>query len=176
MSGSSIIATTSRCTGKTTTRVLPLHLRIPHWSGPKVSIHCLLSASSLTPRSVDIGVSNVQIDSSLGYTNYMIWQDEDTTIRGANVTWAAENTKIAAGNGPNNLDTWTLQVNGNNVNAVRGTHLSITAVSNVGNGANLLAFLQETGNDVQMYTRNAFNSGAAWQSASLDPVPPSNSN
>lgn len=104
----------------------------------------------------------------------MIWQDKDTTIRGANVTWGAESTKIAAGNGPNGLDTWTLQQGGNNVYAVRGTHLSITAVKTVSNGASLLAFLQQTGDDLLMFTRDAFNSGALWQTAAQDPVTPSN--
>lgn len=102
----------------------------------------------------------------------MIWQDKDTTVRGANITWAAEDTKIAAGNGANGLDTWTLQQDGNDVQAVRGTHLSITAVRNVGDGASLLAFLQQEGDDMQMFTRAAFNSGALWQTAAQDPVTP----
>lgn len=104
----------------------------------------------------------------------MIWQDEDTTIRGANITWLAEGTKIASGNGPNGLDTWTLQEGGNDILAVRGTHLSITAVKTVSDGASLLAFLQEDGDDIQMFTRDAFNSGALWQAAAMNPVKPNN--
>lgn len=102
----------------------------------------------------------------------MIWQSEDTTIRGANITWGAENTTIAAGNGEDGLDTWTLQYGGEDIHAIRGTHLSITAVSTVGAGALLLTFFQEEGDDVQMYTRDAFNSGALWQQAAQDPVVP----
>lgn len=100
----------------------------------------------------------------------MIWQANDTTIRGANITWGAENTKIASGKGENGQDTWTLQYQGADVHPVRGTHLSITAVKTVSQGALLLAFFQGFGDDVQMYTRDAFNSGALWQVAGQDPV------
>lgn len=123
---------------------------------------------------MDIGISDVQIDSGLGYTNYMIYQAEDTTIRGANVTWAAENTTIAPGN-QNGLDTWTLQYNGEDVHALRGTHLSITAVKTVSNGAAMLTFFQESGDDMKMYTRDAYNGGGLWQQAAQDPVTPNNS-
>lgn len=120
---------------------------------------------------VNINIPDVQRDSGLGYTNYMIWQAQDTTINGANVTWGAENTTIAAGN-HNGRDTWTLQYNGEDIHALRGTHLSITAVRTVSEGASLLAFFQETGDDMQMYTRDAFNSGGLWQAAAQDPVVP----
>lgn len=119
---------------------------------------------------VEIGVSNVQKDSALGYTNYMIWQADDRTVQGANITWGAENTKIASGNGANGQDTWTLQCQGEDVHAIRGTHMSITAVKTVGQGAQLLVFFQGFGDDMQMYTRDAFNSGALWQEAAQDPV------
>ncbi|KAK5944027.1 hypothetical protein PMZ80_003308 [Knufia obscura] len=122
---------------------------------------------SWTP--VNIDVQSVQKDSGLGYTNYMVWQAEDTTINGANVTWGAENTTIAE----NGQDVWTLQTNGEDVHAIRGTHLSITAVSTVSKGASLLTFFQEAGDDMKMYTRDAFNSGGLWQAAAEDPVVPS---
>lgn len=100
----------------------------------------------------------------------MIYQAQDTTIRGANVTWGAENTTIAAaGTG---LDTWTLQSGGKDIHALRGTHLSITAVQTVSKGSSLLAFFQETGNDMQMYTRDGYNTGGLWQAAGQDPVTP----
>lgn len=102
----------------------------------------------------------------------MIYQHEDTTIRGANVTWGAENTKIAEGNGDGGLDTWTLQYGNEDIHAIRGTHLSITAIQNAGSGSTLLTFFQETGDDMQMYTRDGFNSGALWQQAAQDPVTP----
>ena len=119
---------------------------------------------------VDIGVDNVQKNSGLGYTNYMIWQAQDTTIHGANITFGAENTTIAATT--NGLDEWTLQSNGKDVHAVRGTHLSITAVQTVSKGSSLLAFFQEEGDDMQMYTRDGFNTGGLWQQAAQDPVVP----
>lgn len=100
----------------------------------------------------------------------MIYQADDTTVRGANVTWAAENTTIADGNGENGKDTWTLSQGDNVVHAVRGSHLSITSVKDVGGGAELLIFLQEEGDDVSMYTRGNLNSGALWQQAAQNPV------
>lgn len=118
---------------------------------------------------MDIGIDNVQIDSSLGYTSYAIYQAQDTTIHGANITFAAENTTIAT-TSQNTLDTWTLQANGQDIHALRGTHISITAVKTVSSGSSLLAFFQEEGDDMQMYTRDNFNTGGLWQAAGQDPV------
>jgi len=140
-------------------------------NGRQVSpVNCSVASHVLT-LAVDIKVKNVQKDSGLGYTNYMVWQAQDTTINGANVTWGAENTTIAAGN-LNGLDAWVLQTGGKNVNALRGTHLSITAVTTVSQGANLLVFFQESGDDMKMYTRDNSNSGGLWQAAAQDPVVP----
>lgn len=163
------------CLGGTIIALKLLLPTIPLVHGLKVS---RLADSSLlafaNSRQVDIGIDDVQIDSSLGYTNYMIYQAQDTTIRGANVTWAAENTTIAQ-NTQNQPDTWTLQYNGQEVHALRGTHLSITAVKTVSNGAAMLAFFQEEGDDMKMYTRDAYNSGGLWQQAAQDPVAPTKS-
>lgn len=116
-------------------------------------------------------MTGVQKDSSLGYTNYMVWQADDTTIRGASVLFGAEKTalnKTAAGV----EDSWTLQNNGKDIQAVRGTHLSITALTTASKGANLLTFFQEEGDDVAMYTRDAYNPGGLWSAAPQDPVVP----
>lgn len=101
----------------------------------------------------------------------MIYQAQDTTIHGANITWAAENTTIAAAG--SDLDTWTLQNNDKDLHAVRGTHLSITAVKTVSKGSSLLTFFQEQGNDMQMYSRDNYNTNGLWQAAAQDPVVPS---
>lgn len=119
-------------------------------------------------RLVNIGISGVQIDSSLGYTNYMIYQAEDTTIHGVNVTWGAENSTIAqTTNGP---DAWVLASGGQNIHALRGTHLSITAITTPSKGAEMLTFFQETGNDMQVYQRDAFSTGGLWGPAPQNPV------
>ena len=103
----------------------------------------------------------------------MIWQADDTTIRGANITFGAENTTIVNNNGV--PDTWTLQKDGADLHALRGTHLSITAVQTVSKGSSLLTFFQESGNDMQMYSRDNFNTGGLWQAAAQDPVTPASS-
>ena len=117
---------------------------------------------------MDIDVSNVQIDSGLGYTNYMMWQDQDTTIKGANVTWLAENTTIATDT-DGSPDQWTLEYQGEEVQAVRGTHLSITAIKTPSDGSVMLTFFQEEGNDMKMYQRDAYNHGGVWLQAN-EPV------
>ena len=134
-------------------------------------LHRVLHTRTELTFVVDIKVQNVQRDSGLGYTNYMVWQDQDTTIKGANITFAAENTVIAPGNN-NGLDTWTLQYEGEDVHAIRGTHLSITAVTTPSRGAAMFTFFQQTGDDMQMYTRDAYSSSGLWQAAAQDPVVP----
>ncbi|KAJ9652755.1 hypothetical protein H2198_008027 [Neophaeococcomyces mojaviensis] len=136
-------------------------------SGPATPNHPI---STWTP--VNIKVTGLQKDSSLGYTDYMIYQAQDTTIRGANVTWGAENTTVAQGN-QNGLDTWILQAGSQDIHAIRGTHLSITAIATASKGRAMLAFFQQKGNDVRMYSRDVLNTGGLWSAAAQDPVTPS---
>ncbi|KAJ9663563.1 hypothetical protein H2198_000829, partial [Neophaeococcomyces mojaviensis] len=121
---------------------------------------------------VNIKVTGLQKDSSLGYIDYMIYQAQDTTIQGANVTWGAENTTIAQGN-QDGLDTWILQAGGQDTHAIRGTHLSITAIATASKSRTMLAFFQQSGNDVRMYSRDVPNTGGLWSAAAQDPVTPS---
>ena len=97
----------------------------------------------------------------------MLWQDRDSTIQGANITWGAENTTIATTE-DGDRDTWTLQQGGEDVHALLGTHLSITAIDT----GDLLVFLQEEGDDMQMYIRDSFKPGVVFQKAGEDPVNP----
>lgn len=120
---------------------------------------------------IPLNIKNVQKDSSLGYTNYMVWQDQDTTIRGAGILWGAENTTVNSTAGI--ADTFTIQTNNKDVHAIRGTHISFTAVTTGSGGHQLQAFFQTTGNDVSMFTRDAYTPGSLFQAASADPVPPS---
>jgi len=120
---------------------------------------------------VDIKVDNVQIDSGLGYTNYMVWQDQDTTIKGANPLWLAENTTFNTTE-DGRPDVFTLQYQGKDVYALRGTHLSITGVKTSSEGDELLVFFQGAGDDMMVYTRDAANQHGLWQQASDFPVEP----
>lgn len=124
---------------------------------------------------MDIKISGVQKSSSLGYTNYLIYQANDTSFNGANIQWEAENTTIYTPEGASAPDTWVLTANGEDVHAIRGTHASITALTTASKGANILIFFQEEGDDMKMYTRDAYNPGALWQAAGQDPVTPANS-
>lgn len=105
----------------------------------------------------------------------MIYQANDTSIHGANIAWAAENTTIYTPEGASSPDVWTLQSNGEDIHAVRGTHASITALTTASKGASLLVFFQEEGDDVRMFTRDAYNPGAVWQAAGQDVVTPKTS-
>lgn len=120
---------------------------------------------------VNINIGNVQKASSMGYTNYAIYQHQDGTIRGADILFAAENTTIRSWS-PNVPDTFVLQTNSKDIHALRATHMSITGTKTVSNGQSLLVFFQEAGNDMRMYTRDAVNTGGVWQAGGQDPVSP----
>lgn len=98
-----------------------------------------------------MAIPGVHPSSSLGYTNYLALQYGDETIRGYNISWAAENTTIApAKNGGVGYDEWTIQ----GVVGLPGTHLSITALADQSGGSHLTIFFQENGTDIVQYTRD----------------------
>lgn len=104
-----------------------------------------------------VAVPGVHPSSSLGYTNYLALQYGDESIRGYNISWAAENTSIApAKNGGLGYDEWTIP----NTVGVPGTHLSITALADQSGGAHLAIFFQENGTDIVQYARD--NSAGAF--------------
>ena len=100
----------------------------------------------------------------MGYTNYLTYQFWDETIRGVNVSWAAENTSFfpaALDSGQNHdLDEWQIPTTG-----VPGTHMSITALSDVSGGVHLAVFFQTEGDDFKMWSRD--NSAGFWTSADV---------
>ncbi|KAL6714175.1 hypothetical protein ACLMJK_008669 [Lecanora helva] len=100
-------------------------------------------------------------NTSIGYTNYLYIQSPDLSISGYNVTWAAENTSVAATD-PDQSFT----INGDK--GLPGTHLSVTALPNKSGGNSLLAFYQTNGSDVTEFVRDL--DGGQWTSSSV-PIP-----
>lgn len=115
-----------------------------------------------------LSVTDLHPLSSLGYTNYIAYQAADATIRGLRVIWDAENTRPAESQGTvNTPDDWTLRdvQTGDPVVAVGGTHLSITSLGTASGGSRVAMFLQATGDDVSVYTRDMADSDSLWQTA-----------
>lgn len=105
----------------------------------------------------------------MGYTNYAVYQHQDASIRGVNIGWAAENTTIINGT-QGTPDVFVLQAQNKNVNALRATHMSVSALRTPSKGAILIVFFQQSGNDMRMYTRDGMSVGGLWQAAAQDPV------
>jgi hypothetical protein len=103
-----------------------------------------------------VTIPNVIPNTSLGYTNYFYAQNNDGTIGGHNISFAAENTKLAS-------DSFTIPQPG-----LPGTHFSVTAIPNGSGGSSLLVFNQDNGSDITENARDLTN--GQWTYASL-PVP-----
>lgn len=109
-------------------------------------------------------IQSVYKASPIAYTNALVYQSIDRTIRGYNISFAAENTTLAAIQGLEDPDHWILN-DGNNVNAMGGTQLIVQGVPTGGRSASFLAFFQERGNDISLYTRDLYNESAVWTKA-----------
>lgn len=101
-------------------------------------------------------IPNVEPDTSLGYTNYFYAQQQDGHIRGWNVSWDAENTKLLGA-------PFTIPQPG-----LHGTHFSVTAVPNASGGDSLMVFNQQNGSDITENLRDL--SSGQWSYSDL-PVP-----
>jgi hypothetical protein len=109
-----------------------------------------------------VSVAGVHPSSSLGYTNYLVLQYGDETIRGYNISWAAENTSIAlAKDGGPGLDEWTIP----GVVGLPGTHMSVTALADESGGSHLTVFFQVNGTDVTQFVRD--DTGGAFTSSEV---------
>ena len=104
---------------------------------------------------------NVHASSSLGYTDFMIYQTQDNIIHGVNITWAAENTFAAAAQSRTNsaaessskqLDEWALQPQDAGIG---GTHMAITGSLPASGGRQERLFYQKTGDDLRLGRRDA---------------------
>ena len=124
-------------------------------SGPTV-IHHLPETLTLRSLLASIAINNVHPSTSLGYTNYMYAQDAATgLIKGYNISWASENTKIVT------ADKFVV----GNTPGLPGTHMSVTALPSDSGGNNLFVFYQTIGNDITEATRDIVS--GQWTSSTL---------
>ena len=115
--------------------------------------------TKLTPITGNISIP-VFANSSMGYTNFLYVQNPDLTISGFNVSFAAENTSVPAG------QTNKFVING--AKGLVGTHLSVTAVPDSSGGNSLMAFYQTNGSDITEFVRDL--DAGQWTSSSV-PIP-----
>ena len=84
--------------------------------------------------------------------------DNDLSVNGYNISWAAENTTIQ--------QPFTVQ----GELGLAGTHMSVTALPNTSGGNDILVFYQTNGTDISEYTRDLV--AGQWSSVSI-PIPQS---
>jgi hypothetical protein len=109
-------------------------------------------------------IPDVYPASSLGYTTYFYAQSADRSIRGYNVSFAAENTTFVPD------DTFTVRSPTQPVQALGGTHMSVTSVLSKDTEGfikydSLYVFFQTAGNDITAATRRIL--GGEWTLDSL---------
>lgn len=119
--------------------------------------------------NTSISIPNVHPSSSIGYTEYLVLQAADNTIRGYNISWAAENTSIApAYDGSAGYDEWVIHfLNGSDVNALSETHLACIALRLPDGRAEEAVYFQIKGDDMILWTRDLVSSNGPWTSLSL---------
>lgn len=88
--------------------------------------------------NTSISMPSVYQNTSLEYTNFFYHQDEDGSMVGQNITWAAKHTSIAS------ATTFTVQGDA----ALLGTRFSVTAVPNNSGGSSLMILNQVNGSDI----------------------------
>lgn len=106
--------------------------------------------------NTSLAIPDVHPATSLGFTNYLYWQDGSTdTIKGYNISWAAEETAFVGA-------PFTV---GGDAAGVAGTHLSVSALPDAGVGNTLTVFFQTRGEDVTEFTRDWV--AGQWTSAEM---------
>ena len=115
-------------------------------------------------RAPGVSMPNVHPSTSIGYTDFMIYQTIDGAIHGVNVSWAAENTSFApakqstsgapeaVGVKGSNVDGWALQPQDHGLG---GTHMAITGSTPASGGRQELLFYQASGDDLRLGKRDA---------------------
>ena len=119
--------------------------------------------------NTSVSIPNVHPSSSIAYTYYIVFQAADNTIRGYNISFAAENTSIApAYDGSAGYDEWVIHFpNGSDVNALPETHLATTALALPDGGEEEGVYFQIKGDDMMLWTRGLVSSNDPWTPLSL---------
>jgi len=124
--------------------------------------------------SQGVNITGVEPSTSLGYTNYLVYQSADGTIQGANVLFFGPNNTAPEDTIVSPTDRFTISLsNGEvsqNVTGILSTHLSNTALRTESEGVILAVFFQVEGDGIQQYNRDG--SGGEWYTAT---TPVSNS-
>lgn len=125
-------------------------------------------------KAPNINIPNIHPSSSLGYTDFMIYQTADSIVHGVNITWAAENTVIAPAkqatsssvesSNSNSLDQWALQAQDTGLG---GTHMAITGSQPISGGRQELLFYQAEGDDLRVGKRDAAGGDFAFLNVNL---------
>lgn len=120
-------------------------------------INTWTNASSATIR-------HVYPATSLGFTTYFYAQMADRSIKGYNITFAAENTTFVEN------ETFTITDPAGPVEGLGGTHMSVTAFAERGANRNILwdslyVFYQAEGDDITAFTRPL--AGGEWTKGKL---------
>jgi hypothetical protein len=110
--------------------------------------------------AANASIENVYPSTSLGYTTYFYTQLDNTQIKGYNISFNSESTQL--------LNDITVSDTQGPIDAIGGTHMTCSAVSNPSGGASLYVFVQEEGDDISVYTRDL--TGGQWSSGQL-PIP-----
>lgn len=99
----------------------------------------------------------------MGYTDFLFAQKPDLSIGGWNISYSAENTSILTD------QDFTIDV-GADSNGLPGTHLTNTAIPDGSGGAELQAFYQTNGTNIQQVVRDLAK--AQWYELDV-PIPDS---
>lgn len=127
-------------------------------------------------RAAGINLTNVHPSTSIGYTDFMIYQTLDGSIHGVNISWAAEDTAIApakqstsgaAESVDGNVDGWALQPQDAGIG---GTHMAITGSTPASGGRQELLFYQAKGDDLRLGKRDAAGGDFSFISVPLGTV------
>ncbi|TID12799.1 hypothetical protein E6O75_ATG09964 [Venturia nashicola] len=105
--------------------------------------------------ATNASIPNAYPSTSLGYTSYFYHLHSDSTIRGYNLSFSAENTSI--------IDEIVVTDGKGPVKFLNGTHMTVSAVD-----AGLLVFAQTVGDDVTLFLRGTgVGTGRVWTSLGL---------
>ena len=99
----------------------------------------------------------------MGYTDFLFAQNPDLSIGGWNISYSAENTSVVTN------QNFTINVGANSI-GLPGTHMTNTAIPDASGGAELQAFYQTNGTNIQQTTRDL--GGGQWYELDV-PIPAS---